>query len=124
MQRTAVWRRCGQCFSAEYRAGRYRVVAQFISDEYRLGRYRDAVQGVGADCRVGRYRDAVQANVNAYNADLFFGQNCMKPYEPEHNTDVLIFAANMAGQVCSHVSVHSPISLSFIFQVFLDICEV
>ncbi len=41
------------------------------------------------------------ANVNAYNADLFFGQNCMLPYEPEHNTDMLIFAANMAGQVAS-----------------------
>ena len=39
------------------------------------------------------------ANVNAYNADLIFGQNCMQPYEPEHNTDMLIFAANMAGQV-------------------------
>ena len=49
--------------------------------------------------RTGRYRDAVLANVNAYNADLFFGQNCMQPYEPEHNTDMLIFAANMAGQV-------------------------
>ena len=49
-------------------------------------------------CRTGRYRDAVLANVNAYNADLHFGGNCMQPYEPEHNTDMLIFAANMAGQ--------------------------
>lgn len=41
------------------------------------------------------------ANVNAYNADLFFGEHCMQPYEPEHNTDMLIFAASMAGQACA-----------------------
>ena len=42
------------------------------------------------------------ANINAYNADLVFGQNCLLPYEPEHNTDMLIFAASMGGQVfCS-----------------------
>lgn len=49
--------------------------------------------------RTGRYNDAVLANVHAYNADLFWGQNCLQPYEPEHNTDMLIFAANMAGKV-------------------------
>lgn len=50
-------------------------------------------------CRTGKYYDAALANINAYNADLVFGQNCLLPYEPEHNTDMLIFAASMGGQV-------------------------
>ena len=55
-------------------------------------------------CRTGKYYDAALANINAYNADLVFGQNCLLPYEPEHNTDMLIFAASMGGQVCRWTS--------------------
>ena len=49
--------------------------------------------------RIGRYYDAAAANVKAFNADLFLAQHCMEPYEPEHNTDMLIFSATMAGEV-------------------------
>lgn len=40
------------------------------------------------------------ANVRAYKADMEFTKHCMVAYGPEHNTDMLIYAANMAGMVC------------------------
>ena len=46
-----------------------------------------------------QWHNAVVSNVNAYNSDLNDGTACMSPYEPEHNTDMLIYAANMAGEV-------------------------
>jgi hypothetical protein len=49
--------------------------------------------------RVGRWKDAVTANIRAYEADMAFTDNCMVAYGPEHNTDMLIYAANMAGLV-------------------------
>ena len=49
--------------------------------------------------RMGRWKDAVTANVRAYRADVAFTQHCLMPYAPEHNTDMLIYAANMAGMV-------------------------
>ena len=49
-----------------------------------------------------QWHNAVVSNVNAYNADVNDGAACMTPYEPEHNTDMLIYAANMAGEVSHH----------------------
>lgn len=49
--------------------------------------------------QVGRWNDAVNANINASIADRNTVQDCMRPYEPEHNTQMLIYAANMAGRV-------------------------
>lgn len=48
---------------------------------------------------VGRWSDAVDANVNASDADHYLLEGCMHPYEPEHNTQMLIYSANMAGRV-------------------------
>ncbi|EIE23263.1 hypothetical protein COCSUDRAFT_47568 [Coccomyxa subellipsoidea C-169] len=48
--------------------------------------------------RIGRWADAVTANVAAWRADVADATACQSPYEPEHNTDMLIYAANMAGQ--------------------------
>lgn len=49
--------------------------------------------------RIGRWADAVTANVAAWRADVADAAACQSPYEPEHNTDMLVHAANMAGQV-------------------------
>ena len=51
-----------------------------------------------------QWHNAVVSNVNAYNSDVNDGAACMSPYEPEHNTDMLIYAANMAGEAshCHH----------------------
>lgn len=49
--------------------------------------------------RIGRWADAVTANVAAWRADVADAAACQSPYEPEHNTDMLVYAANMAGQV-------------------------
>lgn len=53
--------------------------------------------------RTGRWKDAVTANIRAYEADMEFTKHCMVAYGPEHNTDMLIYAANMAGMVCHSV---------------------
>lgn len=58
-----------------------------------------ALESLSMVFRLGRYHDAAVSNVKAFNADLKLAQHCMEPYEPEHNTDMLIFAASMAGQV-------------------------
>ncbi len=49
--------------------------------------------------RTGRWKDAVTANIRAYKADMELTKHCMVAYGPEHNTDMLIYAANMAGMV-------------------------
>ena len=49
--------------------------------------------------RIGRYHDAVAANVHAWRADVADAAACQSPYEPEHNTDMLVYAANMGGEV-------------------------
>ena len=49
--------------------------------------------------RIGRYHDAVAANVHAWRADVADASACQSPYEPEHNTDMLVYAANMGGEV-------------------------
>lgn len=49
--------------------------------------------------RVGRWKDAVTANIRAYEADMAYTDHCMVAYGPEHNTDMLIYAATMAGMV-------------------------
>lgn len=49
--------------------------------------------------RIGRWADAVAANVAAWRADVADAAACQSPYEPEHNTDMLVYAANMVGQV-------------------------
>ena len=39
------------------------------------------------------------ANQNAFQADLNDSRHCRAPYLPEHNLDMLIYAANMGGEV-------------------------
>lgn len=48
---------------------------------------------------MGRYHDAVVSNLRAYEADAALARACLAPYAIEHNADMLIYAANMAGQV-------------------------
>ena len=63
---------------------------------------------VVADLAVSlQWHNAVVSNVNAYNSDVADGAACMSPYEPEHNTDMLIYAANMAGEVGSPSLLHA-----------------
>lgn len=63
--------------------------------------------------RIGRWHDAVIANLAAHGADVADAEHCQSPYEPEHNTDMLVYAANMAGEVRALAGVpsllpHSP----------------
>ncbi len=58
-----------------------------------------AVESTCTAYRVGRWKDAVTANIRAYKADMDYTDRCMVAYGPEHNTDMLIYAANMAGMV-------------------------
>ena len=58
---------------------------------------------MGGACRVGRYHDAVVASVRAAEADVAMAHACLTPYAVEHNADMLIYAANMGGQV-----IHGP----------------
>ena len=48
--------------------------------------------------RLGRYADAAAANVAALAADRALSDACQAPYEPEHNAQMLVWSANMAGQ--------------------------
>lgn len=43
--------------------------------------------------RVGRYRQAVEANKEAYSFDVQRGGQCVVPYLPEHNVNMLVYAA-------------------------------
>ena len=63
------------------------------------GHLDDHGQSTDCDAASLQWHNAVVSNVNAYNSDVNDGAACMSPYEPEHNTDMLIYAANMAGEV-------------------------
>jgi hypothetical protein len=43
--------------------------------------------------RVGQYKRAVVANKAAYDHDLARGSQCIVPYLPEHNVNLLVYAA-------------------------------
>jgi hypothetical protein len=43
--------------------------------------------------RVGQYKQAVLANKAAYDHDLTRGSQCIVPYLPEHNVNLLVYAA-------------------------------
>lgn len=43
--------------------------------------------------RIGLYHQAVTANVRAYNLDVSQATQCIVPYLPEHNVNLLIYAA-------------------------------
>ena len=72
--------------------------------------------------RTGRWTDAVSSNVNAYNDDLAMSQRCIAPYEPEHNTALLIYAASMAGEVGKH-SLH-PLVLCRSCMIILHLVSI
>ncbi|KAK9835405.1 hypothetical protein WJX81_007635 [Elliptochloris bilobata] len=48
--------------------------------------------------RIGRYHDAAAANIAALAADKADSDACQAPYEPEHNAQMLVWAANLAGE--------------------------
>ena len=50
--------------------------------------------------RIGRYHDGVVSNVKAFQADLDDSEHCRTPYLPEHNLEMLIYAATSGGEVC------------------------
>lgn len=47
--------------------------------------------------RVGLYREAVAANKKAYDFDVTRSGLCVNPYLPEHNVNLLIYAARCGG---------------------------
>lgn len=47
--------------------------------------------------RVGQYKKAVMVNKAAYDFDVARGQQCIIPYLPEHNVNLLVYAARCAG---------------------------
>ena len=49
--------------------------------------------------RLGRYHDGVIANVRAFEADMGDSEHCRRPYLPEHNLEMLIYAATSGGEV-------------------------
>ncbi|KAF6261103.1 hypothetical protein COO60DRAFT_1699955 [Scenedesmus sp. NREL 46B-D3] len=49
--------------------------------------------------RVGQYKRAVLANKAAYDHDLARSSHCIVPYLPEHNVNLLVYAASMAGML-------------------------
>lgn len=49
--------------------------------------------------RLGRYHDGVLSNVRAFQADLDDSEHCRRPYLPEHNLEMLIYAATSGGEV-------------------------
>ena len=51
--------------------------------------------------RLGRYHDGVVSNVKAFQADLDDSEHCRTPYLPEHNLEMLIYAATAGGEVCA-----------------------
>jgi hypothetical protein len=50
--------------------------------------------------RVGQYKRAVTTNKAAYDHDLARGSQCIVPYLPEHNVNLLVYAARCAGGCC------------------------
>ena len=49
--------------------------------------------------RIGRYHDGVLSNVRAFEADMDDSEHCRVPYLPEHNLEMLIYAATTGGEV-------------------------
>ena len=49
--------------------------------------------------RLGRYHDGVMSNVRAFAADMDDSEHCRRPYLPEHNLEMLIYAATSGGEV-------------------------
>ncbi len=49
--------------------------------------------------RLGRYHDGVLSNVRAFQADMDDSEHCRVPYLPEHNLEMLIYAATLGGEV-------------------------
>lgn len=49
--------------------------------------------------RTGRYADAVLANGQALDVDIQLSHRCLQPYFPEHNIDMLLYAASMGGML-------------------------
>ena len=49
--------------------------------------------------RLGRYHDGVTSNVRAFEADMDDSEHCRQPYLPEHNLEMLIYAATSGGEV-------------------------
>lgn len=47
--------------------------------------------------RVGDYSKAVAVNRAAYELDVARASHCIAPYLPEHNVNLLIYAARCAG---------------------------
>lgn len=47
----------------------------------------------GHACRVGKYKDAATVNKRAYDFDVARSSQCIAPYLPEHNINVLVYAA-------------------------------
>lgn len=54
--------------------------------------------------RIGEYQLAVASNVRAYNLDVSQATQCVVPYLPEHNVNMLIYAARYGLGQC--LSVH------------------
>ena len=49
--------------------------------------------------RLGRWHDGVVSAVDSVEADAADAAVCQAPYDPEHNVQMLIYVANMAGEV-------------------------
>ena len=49
--------------------------------------------------RLGRYHDGVLSNVRAFQADLDDSEQSRRPYLPEHNLEMLLYAATSGGEV-------------------------
>ena len=58
--------------------------------------------------RLGRYHDGVLSNVRAFRADLDDSEHCRRPYLPEHNLEMLIYAATSGGEVCPCYPIPMP----------------
>lgn len=56
--------------------------------------------------RVGQYRRAVEVNELAYKFDLNRGAQCLIPYLPEHNINMLVYAARWVAAGTHMVHMH------------------
>ena len=74
--------------------------------------------------RIGRHHDAVAANVHAWRADVADARHCQAPYEPEHNTNMLVYAANMGGEVRRLAPRHCPDGSLVTAQARISVCAI
>lgn len=65
-----------------------------------------------------RYHDAVEAGLRALAVDAQDVADCQTTVASEHDMDLLVYAANMAGQVSLHPS---PLALLLILCTFLPV---